>query len=120
MRQRLERLGRYELDPIGGGLGHAIEHYVVPLVDYCRAGEAEQESFLRDLAVVVAGDQGGFATYGAASLAWKLFGEKALRLPAALPLIDAGIQLEAGPGLPPVIALTGYELRRFGQWPDVR
>jgi hypothetical protein len=69
---------------------------------------------------VVRGDQGGFATFGAASLTWELFGDKALRLPAALPLIDAGIQFKLARGLPPAMTLTGHELQRFSQRVDQR
>jgi hypothetical protein len=121
MRQRLELFGRYQLDPMRSGIrGDVFTTCVVPYVDYIKADEAEQEAFLRDLRTVVAADRGGFATYGAASLAWELFGDKVLRLPAALPLIDAGIEFKLARGLPPAQILTGYELRRFSQWLDQR
>lgn len=121
MLQRLEQFGRYQLDPHGSGLtADVFTSCVVPFVDYLQVDEAEQEGFLRDLYAVITGDQGGFATYGAASLTWELFGDKALRLPAALPLIDAGIQFKLARGLPPATILTGYELQRFSQWLDQR
>jgi hypothetical protein len=117
MLRRLEQLGRFQLDPQGSGLAtDVVANCVVPFVDYIKADEAEQEDFLRDLYAMVTGDQGGFVTYGAARLAWELFGEKALQLPAALPLIDAGIRFKLARGLPPAMILTGYELQRFGQW----
>lgn len=119
MRQRLELFGRYELDPMGCGLsGDVSTDCIIPLVDYIEADPAEQDGMLRDLHTVVAGDQGGFATYGAARLAWELFGDKALEMPVALPLIDAGIAFKLARGLPPAYILTGYELRRFSQWRD--
>jgi len=121
MRQRLEVFGRHQLDPIGSGVKTDVyTSCVVPFVDYIDASEAEQEDFLRELRTVVAADQGGFATYGAARLAWELFGEAALRLPAALPLIDGGIEFKLARGIPPAMTLTGYELRRFTQWLDQR
>jgi hypothetical protein len=121
MPQRLEQFGRYQLDPQGSGVtADVFTSCVVPFVDYLQADDAEQESFLRGLFAVVTGDQGGFATYGAASLTWELLGDKALRLPAALPLIDAGIQFKLARGLPPAMILTGYELQRFSQWLDQR
>jgi hypothetical protein len=121
MRQRLELFGRYQLDPMGSGItSDVFTTCVVPFVDYIDAGEAEQEDFLRDLHDVAAADRGGFATYGAASLTWELFGDRALRLPAAWPLIDAGIEFKLARGLPPAAVLTGYELQRFGQWLDQR
>jgi len=121
MQQRLERFGRYQLDPIGSGItSDVFTTCVVPFVDYVNAGEAEQEDFLRELHAVVAADPGGFASYGAASLTWELFGENALRLPAALPLIDGGIEFKLARGLPPATILTGYELRRFTHWLDQR
>ena len=121
MRQRLELLGRFTLDPMGSGIKSDIyTTCVVPFVEYIKAGRAEQEAFLRDLHALVATDGGGFATYGAAGLMWELFGEKALEMPAALPLIDAGIEFKLARGLPPAAILTGYEKRRFLQWPDRR
>lgn len=117
MRHRLDQFGRRALDPVGSGI--RVDVYtscLVPYADYVNADEAEQEAFLRDLREVVAADQGGFATYGAASLTWELFGDSALRLPAALPLIDAGIAFKLARSLPPAMILTGYELRRFSQW----
>lgn len=121
MRQRLEVFGRHQLDPIGSGVKTDVyTSCVVPFVDYINASGAEQEHFLRELRAAVAADQGGFATYGAARLTWELFGEKALQLPAALPLIDAGIEFKLARGLPPAMTLTGYELRRFTHWLDQR
>lgn len=118
MLQRLEQFGRHQFSPYSGVTSDVFTRCVVPFVDYVNADEADQEAFLRDLRAVVAGDQGGFATYGAASLTWELFGEKSLRLPAALPLIDAGIAFKLARGLPPALILTGYELQRFTQWLD--
>lgn len=118
--QQLALFGRYELDPHGSGVdGNEVTHTcIIPFVDMIQADEAEQESFLRDLHALVAGDQGGFATYGAARLAWQLFSDKALQLPAALPLIDAGIAFKLARGVPPGMILTGYEMQRFHWWLD--
>lgn len=119
MLQRLEVFGRYELDPSGSGInGEITTACVVPFTDVIYADDAEQEGFLRDLHAVVAADQGGFATYGAARLAWELFSERALRLPSGLRLVDAGIRFKLSRGLAPIHCLTGYELRRFGDWLD--
>lgn len=119
MQQRLELFGRYQFDPMGSGVkSDVFTTCVIPFVDYIQADQAEQENFLRDLYDVVVADRGGFATYGAASLTWELFGEAALRLPAAQPLIDAGIAFKLARGFPPAYTLTGYELQRFSGWPD--
>lgn len=121
MLHRLEQLGRHALDPMGRGASVDVNSFcVIPFAGYIQADETEQERFLRDLYAVVASDRGGFATYGAARLAWELFGGKVLRLPAALPLIDAGIRFKLARGLPPALTLTGYELQRFSQWREQR
>jgi hypothetical protein len=119
IRQRLELFGRYQFDPMGSGVkSDVFTTCVIPFLEYIQASQAEQESFLRDLYDVVVDDRGGFATYGAASLTWELFGEDALRLAAAQPLIDAGIAFKLARGFPPAYILTGYEMRRFSHWLD--
>lgn len=119
MLRRLERFGRFELDPQGSGLGSdASTDCILPFTDYIHADRAEQETLLRELYALIGEDQGGFATYGAARLAWELFDETALQLPSGLPLIDAGIRFKLARGLPPATILTGYELKRFWEWAD--
>src|SRR4051794_34282853 len=69
MVQRLELLGRFEFDPRGSGIdgGQVAKDCVVP---FYRDSQANREAFLTDLQAVVAADRDGFATYGAARLAW--------------------------------------------------
>lgn len=120
MLHRLEQYGRHEFDSIHSGLDSGVYDCVIPFLDLIDADEVEQAEFLTELSAVVAADPDGFATYGAASLTWDLFGDEALRLPAALPLIDTGIRFKLARGVPPYLILTGYELQRFGQWSDPR
>ncbi|GAA4256182.1 hypothetical protein GCM10022255_068020 [Dactylosporangium darangshiense] len=57
---------------------------------------------------------GGFATYGATRLVWEMYSDRALDMPAAWPLIDAGISFKSARGLP-MESLSGYELQRLGR-----
>ena len=111
MPQWLELLGRYEFDPMTSGLdgGEIATRCVVPFLE---DAQADPDGFLADLRALVAADRGGFATFGAARLVWELFSRKALRLPAAWPLIDAGIEFKRARGLP-ALSLTGFEQQRM-------
>lgn len=105
----LETFGRHRLDQMTSRVGGAgLWERLGPL--YAEA-KADPEGFLGDLAAFVAGDRGGFMTLGAAGVVWEIFGEEALRMPAALVLVDAGIAMKQARGLPDR-AFTGYEMRR--------
>jgi hypothetical protein len=93
MPQRLELLGRYSLDPFtsGGIDASEIGDCVAP---FLQDALADPDGFLTNLHTLIAADRGGFATFGAARLVWELYGDQALRTPAAWPLIDAGIDFK--------------------------
>ncbi|WP_433350317.1 hypothetical protein [Micromonospora sp. CA-111912] len=108
----LEIFGRYSFDVYGSGIdGGDTWNRLGPLHDYAAR---DREGFLTGLRALVAGDQGGFATFGAARLVWELYGGDVLRIPAALPLIDAGIEFKRSRGLP-TASLTVYETERLVQ-----
>src|SRR5205823_7955744 len=113
MLRRLELFGRYELDPQTSGIdaGEVWPTCMAPFVD---DASADRDGFLTDLHTLVAGDHGGFATFGAARLVWELHSGAALTIPAAWPLIDAGIEFKRARGLP-TASLTGYEMQRLTQ-----
>jgi hypothetical protein len=108
----LERFGRYSLDAQHSGIdGDDMWDRLGPLHEYATS---DQAGFLADLQAVIEGDRGGFATFGAARLVWEMFGGDCLRIPAALPLIDAGIEFKHSRGLPSMM-LTGYEMQRVAE-----
>ncbi|MFG1917502.1 hypothetical protein [Micromonospora sp. NPDC048898] len=108
----LEVFGRYEFDAHGSGIdGGPLWQRVAQLHGYATS---DREGFLAELQALVATDQGGFATFGAARLAWEMYGSDVLGIPAALPLIDGGIEFKRSRGLPTAM-LTGYELQRVDQ-----
>ena len=108
----LETFGRYSLDAHHSGIhDNDMWSRLGPLHQYATS---DRESFLAELQTVVAGDQGGFATFGAARLVWEMYSGECLRIPAALPLIDAGIEFKRSRGLPTMM-LTGYEMERLAQ-----
>lgn len=111
MLQWLEIFGRNKLDPHSGIDGADLWSRVASLHEYA---SDDRDGFLSGLQAVVAGDRGGLATLGAAHLVWELYSGQALDIPAALPLIDAGIEFKLSRGLP-TAALTGYEMRRLHQ-----
>ncbi|KAB1929194.1 hypothetical protein [Micromonospora noduli] len=113
----LETFGRYSLDVHGSGIdgGDMWDRFG----ELHRHATRDQDGFLTALRAVVAGDQGGFATFGAARLAWEMYGGDTLRIPAALPLIDAGIEFKRSRGLPTAL-LTGYEMQRVNQLREQR
>lgn len=107
----LERFGRFSLDPFTSGVdGSKIWDCVIPNFDEYRA---DPEVFIRELEAVVAHDGGGFATFGAARLIWEMFSGDCLTIPAALPLIDAGIEFKAARGRTRMSDMTGYEQQRI-------
>lgn len=109
MLERLELLGRFEMDPMGveiGG-GEIGGRCIVPFFADARA---DPPGFVADLRAVVAGDTGGFAAYGASCLVFDMFSE--FRTPDALALLDDAIEVKRTLGLP-TARLKGYELERW-------
>jgi hypothetical protein len=104
------------LDPQNSGIdgGVVVTTCIAPFYE---DSQADREGFLTDLLAAIAHDQGGFATFGAARLVWELYGGDCLRIPAALPLVDAGIEFKRLRGLPTAM-LTGYEMERLHQLRD--
>ncbi len=108
----LEKFGRYSLDAQHSGIdGGDMWNRLGPLYEYATS---DREGFLAEMQAVVATDQGGFATFGAARLVWEMYSGDCLHIPAALPLIDAGIEFKRSRGLPTAM-LTGYEMQRLAQ-----
>ena len=113
MLQRLETFGRYEFDARGSGIDgtRVWDDCVAPFTADARA---DPDGFLTDLRALIAHDRNGFVTFGAARLAWEIHSSECLNLPAALPLIDAGIDFILARGLP-TAHLTGFEMSRLVQ-----
>ena len=111
----LETFGRYSFDMQHSGIdGGDMWNRLGPLHEYATS---DREGFLAELRAVVAGDQGGFATFGASRVVWEMYSGEALKIPAALPLIDAGIDFKLSRGLPTAM-LTGYEMQRLVELRD--
>ncbi|MEV6851131.1 hypothetical protein [Actinoplanes sp. NPDC051411] len=106
----LETFGRHRLD--SSSIRVDSDTLWRPLPVFLEDAKADPDGFLTDLAEFVAGDRSGFVTLGAAGLVWELFSGDALRIPAALPLIDAGIAMKRERNLPG-LAFTGYEWERI-------
>ncbi|GIF77863.1 hypothetical protein [Asanoa siamensis] len=105
----LERFGRHSFDVTRSGIdGGDMWDRIGSLHGWATS---DRDGFLTALRAVVAGDQGGFATFGAARLVWEMYGCECLRIPGALPLIDAGIEFKRSRGLPTAM-MTGYEMQR--------
>lgn len=113
MLARMDLFGRYEFDPQNSGIG-STNIYETCVIPFLEGSKADPEGFLTDLFAVIAKDRAGFPTYGAARLVWELYSGECLRIPAALPLIDAGIDFKRARGLPTAM-LTGYEMERLVQ-----
>jgi hypothetical protein len=112
MRRWLERFGRYSFDVHHNGIdGSGMWDRVGALHELATS---DREGFLAELTAIVADDRGGFATFGAARLVWEMYGSESLRIHAALPLIDAGIDFKCARGLPTGM-LTGYERQRLDE-----
>ncbi|MEV0006397.1 hypothetical protein AB0H28_29515 [Micromonospora sp. NPDC050980] len=108
----LEVFGRYSFDVHNSGIdGDDMWNRLGPLHEYATR---DREGFLSALRDLVAGDQGGFATFGAARLVWEMYSGDALHISSALPLIDAGIEFKKSRGLP-TLMFTGYEMQRLDQ-----
>lgn len=94
----LEKFGRYELDPFDSRIdGMEIVTRFDGLRDYAIADPGR---FLAELEAAVAGDDGGFATFGAARLVWQML-DDALDRPAAQRLLEAGLDFKLDRGLRP-------------------
>lgn len=111
MPRRLEVLGRHTLDPRTGG-ADASEVWSYCLAPFMADSRAAPEEFLAALGVLSESDDSGFEVLGATALVWESFGGDALEIPAALPIIDAGIDAKLSRGLP-TARLTGYEAQRL-------
>lgn len=112
MLRRLELLGRYTLDRQASGIDSG-EIWSTCLGPFLQYANTDLNGLLAELRALIAADQGGFATLGAAHLVWELCkGDEILRTPAAWPLIDAGIDFKLARGLP-TASLTGYEMQRL-------
>jgi hypothetical protein len=112
MARWLDTFGRYSFDPQNSGVdGSAIWNSFGPLHAYATS---DRDGFLAELRALVADDTGGFATFGAARLVWEMYGGDCLQIPAALPLIDAGIDFKLSRGLPRTM-FTGYESQRLAE-----
>lgn len=111
MLERLELFGRAELDIRNSGIdtGDLYARCVAPFYE---DSQADPDGFLAGLRALVADDEGGFATYGAARLVWELYGDRSLTHPSALALVDGGIDFKVDRNLPTAM-LTGYEHQRL-------
>lgn len=109
MVERLELLGRYEMDHWSSGLdgGDLAQRCIIPFLDDARD---DPEGFTADLRDVVKGDQGGFATYGASRLVFELL--SGYRTPGALALLDAAIAFKRTLGMS-TAHLNGFEMERW-------
>jgi hypothetical protein len=116
MLQRLELLGRFGLDPFTSGIDSG-EIWSDCVAQFYEDAVADRDGFLADLHALVATDRGGFATFGAARLVWEFHGGEALRISAAWPFIDAGIEFKRARGLP-TMSFTGYEMQRLRERDD--
>src|SRR5262245_47578919 len=108
----LEDFGRFSLDVHLSGIDAAEVSSGLPALYEYAIGDRQR--FLAELQALVTADQGGYATYGAARLVWEMYGSECLHIPAALPLIDAGIEFKRSRGLIPGM-FTGYERERLAQ-----
>ncbi|GHJ48940.1 hypothetical protein Cs7R123_62820 [Catellatospora sp. TT07R-123] len=113
MLQWLDAFGRYQLDPQRSNV--PPESGMNPWDWFGWLWEMMKEDpdgFFTDLRTIVAEDRGGFATYGAACVARELLSGEGREPPAALALIDAGIEFKLARGLGS-FSLTAYENRRL-------
>ena len=76
-----------------------------------RIARRDPQQFLIRLGGLVNLQKPDLATTGAGRLVWEVFGSDALRIPAALPLIDAAIDYKQAHGAAST-ELTGYEWER--------
>jgi len=111
MLQRLELLGRFEMDYAGSGVD-GREIYPTCIGPFYADAQADPRGFLAALRAVVADDTGGFATYGASCLVYEVLGGQDGRTEDALALLDQAIAFKRERWLP-TACLKGYELRRW-------
>jgi hypothetical protein len=113
MRKLLDEFGRYyfNMGTSGISLSRTWQNLMYPLL---QDAQTNRDGFLTDLQTVIADDNGGFATYGASRLVWDMFGSSCWNIPAALELIDGGIDFKLARNLPPG-RFTGYEWRRLSE-----
>jgi len=111
MLAELERFGRYSLDSFSSGVD--VSKFWEIMGPMVRDFNANPDVYISELDAVIANDKGGFATFGAARLMFEVFGSECLSVPAALPLIDAGIEFKAARGQTQMYHMTGYEQQRI-------
>lgn len=110
---RLEKLGRLEMDHRTSGLDgtEVTEGCIIPFLN---DAQSDPNGFFADLRAIVAGDAGGFATFGASRLVFELLLQPDRDIPDALALVDAAIAFKRARGLPWIRA-SGYESARWAQ-----
>lgn len=111
MIQRLELLGRFELDHTGSGVAGS-EIYPTCIGPFFDRAQADPLGFLAALRAVVADDTGGFATYGASCLVHDVLSGQHLKAEDALALLDAAIAFKHERSLPSA-SFKGYEWQRW-------
>jgi len=113
MMQRLELFGRYELGRHTSGIDSSLmwPECIQPFFDDAQADPA---GFSADLETLIAGEHGGFVTFGASRLIWEIFSDGYLAEPASVRIMDAGIDFKLARGLTR-IHLTGFEMDRLAR-----
>ena len=110
MLQRLDRLGRFKIDPMNSGIDWSgvLQDCIAAFHERARA---DPDEFLAGLLLVVEQDRGGFATYGASTLIHELVPESA-NSEVGRALLDRAIDFNRRRDVP--LALwTGYEIERW-------
>jgi hypothetical protein len=105
MLRRLQRFGEYEANPQGSRIEYS-EIVDLILVPFAATAAADPHGFCTDLQAVVARDDGGYATFGAARLVWELLVNDQRTIPPAIELVKAGIAFKRAHRLP----LTFFEM----------
>jgi hypothetical protein len=111
MIQRLDVMGRCEMDSAGSGVDPA--EVAQTIVQFHAYSQADPGEFLAELRALVVDDSGGFATYGASRLVYEYFGSDA-RSPDALAILDKAIAFKRERGLSQR-HMRGYELSRWAE-----
>jgi hypothetical protein len=109
MLQRLDVLGRFEMDNMSSGVDPA-RIYPETVGPFFADATADPSGFTADLRSLVANDHESFARYGASCLVWELLSEHGTL--DALALLDGAIAFKRERGLPSA-HLKGYEWSRW-------
>lgn len=117
MLERLDRLGRSKIDIMGSGVDwpEVVRNCIGAFHEQARA---DSDKFLSDLTRLVANENSGFVTYGAASLMVELIPESR-RTDVGAALLDRAIEFKIRRGLP-LSSFTGYEVERYYENVDRR